>query len=133
MIKQVAQKPNKQAPIRNPLEEVLEVVKNAGEQTGAKPMSSEQPQMTQQPEAPLPQPSLLEKKKPTQIRAIENELREIRMQKKQVEQQQKIVEERQVQQEEVVKEEKKSRWQKGLDFVKKRAMHQIEGRQQKAA
>lgn len=112
---------DKKAPIRNPLEEVLELGKKAVEQTGVTPVSSEQSQMASQPEAPLPQPSVLERRKSSQIIAIQNEMRHIRMQKKQQEQQHEVVAEQQEQQGEQVEQKKKqSMFEKGLAFLKRR-------------
>ena len=124
---------SKKAPIRNPLEEVLEVVKSAGEQAGVKPVIPEQSQTAPQSEALLPQPSLLEKKKPSQLLAMENELKEIRMQREQKEEQVEMVEKQEEKQEEQLEVKKKqSFFEKGLALVRKRGPG-IETRKPKAA
>ena len=127
------QQQNQKTSVRNPLEELVEIGKTAVEQTGVKPTSVEQSQPVSQPEMTAPKPSILEKKKTTQIRAMENELEEIRVRRAQAEQQREMVEEQTVQQGEYVKEEKKqSFFEKGLALVKKQGPG-IETRKQKAA
>lgn len=107
--------------MRQILQEPLEIAKDVGEQMGVTPVGPEQQQMASQPEAPLPQPSVLERRKSSQIIAIQNEMRHIRLQKKQQEQQYEMVAEQQEQQGEQVEQKKKqSMFEKGLAFLKRR-------------
>lgn len=127
-----------QKPIRNPLEELTEIVKTAGEQAGVKAPAGEQQQTAPQTEAPLPQPSLIERKKNRMMMANRTELEQLQAQarrkREQQELQAKTLEEQGEKQEEQMEVKKKqSFFERGLELVKRRARGKMETRQPKAA